>query len=50
VTDRKEMEGYCSTGQSPQWAVVPVEEVLLLLTQMVYVFVSHAGARRGAVC
>jgi hypothetical protein len=20
------MEGYCSTGQSPQWPVVPVEE------------------------
>jgi hypothetical protein len=20
------MEEYCSTGQSPQWAVVPVEE------------------------
>jgi hypothetical protein len=20
------MEGYCSKGQSPQWAVVPVEE------------------------
>jgi hypothetical protein len=20
------MEAYCSTGQSPQWAVVPVEE------------------------
>jgi hypothetical protein len=20
------MEGYCSTGQSPQWAVVPIEE------------------------
>jgi hypothetical protein len=20
------MEGYCSTGQRPQWAVVPVEE------------------------
>jgi hypothetical protein len=20
------MEGYCSTGQIPQWAVVPVEE------------------------
>jgi hypothetical protein len=20
------MEGYCSTGQSPQWAVVPTEE------------------------
>jgi ribosomal protein L12E/L44/L45/RPP1/RPP2 len=26
VTDRKKMEGYCSTGQSPPWAVVPVEE------------------------
>ena len=21
------MEGHCSTGQSPQWAVVPLEEV-----------------------
>jgi hypothetical protein len=20
------MEGYCSTSQSPQWAVVPIEE------------------------
>jgi len=20
------VEGYCSTGQSPQWAVVPMEE------------------------
>jgi hypothetical protein len=26
VTDRKKMEGCCSTGRSPQWAVVPVEE------------------------
>jgi hypothetical protein len=27
VGDRWEkMEGYCSTGQSPQWTVVPVEE------------------------
>jgi hypothetical protein len=26
VTDRKKMEGDCSTGQSPQWAVVPMEE------------------------
>jgi hypothetical protein len=23
---KKKMEGSCSTGQSPQWAVVPVEE------------------------
>jgi hypothetical protein len=26
VTDRKKMEGYCSTGQRPQRAVVPMEE------------------------
>jgi hypothetical protein len=27
VGDREEkMEGSCSTGQSPQWAVVPMEE------------------------
>jgi hypothetical protein len=26
VTDKKKMEGSCSTGQSPQWAVVPVDE------------------------
>ena len=26
VADRKKMEGHCSTGQSPQWAVVPTEE------------------------
>ena len=23
---QEKMEGHCSTGQSPQWAVVPVEE------------------------
>ena len=26
VADRKKMEGHWSTGQSPQWAVVPMEE------------------------
>jgi len=26
VADRKKTEGYCSTGQSPHWAVVPMEE------------------------
>jgi hypothetical protein len=26
VTDGKKMEGSCSTGQSPPWAVVPVED------------------------
>ena len=26
VVDRKKMEGHCSTGRSPQWAVVPMEE------------------------
>jgi len=25
------MEGHCSTCQSPQWAVVPMEEELVLL-------------------
>jgi hypothetical protein len=25
-TDGIKMEGSCSTGQSPRWAVVPVEE------------------------
>jgi hypothetical protein len=26
ATDRKKMAGYCSAGQSPQWAVVQMEE------------------------
>jgi len=26
VIDRGKMERYCSTGQSPQWAVAPTEE------------------------
>ena len=26
MADRKKMEGHCSTGQSPQWALVPMEE------------------------
>ena len=26
VADRKKMEGHCLTDQSPQWAVVPMEE------------------------
>jgi len=26
MADRKKMEGHCSTGQSPQWAVVQMEE------------------------
>ena len=26
LADRKKMEGHCSTGQSPQWVVVPMEE------------------------
>jgi len=28
---QKKMEGHCSTGQSPQWAVVPMEEKDYLL-------------------
>ena len=26
MADRKKMEGHCSTGHSPQWAVVSMEE------------------------
>jgi len=26
VADREKMDGHCSTGQSPQCAVVPMEE------------------------
>jgi hypothetical protein len=37
VGDREEiMEGYCSTGQSPQWAVVPVEEEEVVAYPNVY--------------
>jgi hypothetical protein len=37
VGDRKEMEGYCSTDQSPQWAVVPVEEEVVVVVVVVVV-------------
>ena len=30
VADRKKMEGHCSTGQSPQSAMVPMEEEVVL--------------------
>jgi len=33
VADRKKMEGHCSTGQSSQWAVVPMEEEKELATE-----------------
>jgi hypothetical protein len=33
VADRKKMEGHCSTGQSPQWAVVAKEEEEVSLLQ-----------------
>ena len=33
------MEGYCSTGLSPQWAVVPMEEEeeFLIVTASIFV-------------
>jgi hypothetical protein len=31
VADRKKTEGHCSKGQSPQWAVVPMEEEVFKL-------------------
>jgi hypothetical protein len=46
VGDRWEkMEGSCSTGQSPQWAVVPVEgdeeEVLTYHTFSSFAYIKH---------
>jgi len=31
MADRKKIEGHCSTGQSPQWAVVPMEEEMAFM-------------------
>jgi len=40
------MEGYCLTGQSPQWAVLPMEEeeevLLLLLLLLLLLFMVNA--------
>ena len=33
----EKMEGYCSTGQSPHWAVVPMEEEEYMCTY-IYVY------------
>ena len=35
VADRKKREGHFSTGQSPQWAVVPMERVFYILNYAV---------------
>ena len=40
MADSKKMEGHCSTGQSPQWTVVPMkEEVVEDVVVVVVVFV-----------
>jgi len=31
VADRKKMEEHCLTSQSPQWAVMPIEEEYIIL-------------------
>jgi hypothetical protein len=36
------MEGHCSTGQSPQWAVVPMEEEEEELYN-VHIFLTHTA-------
>jgi hypothetical protein len=49
VTDVKKIEGSCSTGQDPQWAVVPVEEEeeeeeeegVVVVVVLVTPFVNH---------
>ena len=33
----EKMEGHCSTGQSPQWAVVPMEEDSYFITVTLHV-------------
>jgi hypothetical protein len=40
------MEGYCSTGQSPQWDVVPMEEEEEEVTELV---LSHITIQLGTV-
>jgi hypothetical protein len=48
------MEGCCSTGQSPQWAVVPVEEEdiirinVVIIIRLVEYFVNCAVYDRPA--
>ena len=39
------MEGHCSTGQSPQWAVVPMEEEEEVL-EFNKLFAEEAALRR----
>ena len=44
------MEGQCLTGQSPQWAVVPMEkeeEEEVVVVVVVVVVVAAAAALRG---
>jgi hypothetical protein len=43
VTDRKEMAGSHSTGQSPQWAVVPVEEEEVVRVHAVQTYTGSRG-------
>ena len=51
------MEAHCSTGQSPQWAVVPMEEeqqqdavkfVLLILLSLLYMFRATVSPTFGS--
>jgi len=45
-------EGYCSTGQSPQWAVVPMEEeeeCLVSINARIYTK-SHSSSIFKTIC
>ena len=46
------MEGHCSTGQSPQWAVVPMEEVNFHLEKVKrkWVIVKHVKKKILFTC
>jgi hypothetical protein len=49
VTDRTKMERSCSTGQSPQWAVVRVEEEELAQDRSDGVFPTHRRHKRSGL-
>jgi len=49
VADRKKMEGHCSTGQSPQWTAVPMEEEQIFKTHTTFIKFLPAMAQQPPV-
>jgi len=44
------MEGHCSTGQSPQWAVVPMEEEEIHIARHASVELENRAQRYVTYC